>query len=348
MDSTSSDLARPGVRPAPSWPQQVRNATMAPNSTDEKSNDSMVFAFSFLTFVAVTKTLLTKFVFTHVDTPVAFSVLSCIATIVVLLPVFAVRPSYFAWLKREHLHGFCGCSFAIALDLACTNVAISELSVAMQQTIKATSPAATVLLEVAFNRKCQHPVIFLLILLLCAGSVLVKWGSSDYDATLFGILMMSLAVVAGAFKYVMAHSMIRTFRESLGVLAFTFWVEIFVAIILAPWAYLNGEAEELIYGNYSGRDWALLWFTGVYGGVRIVSQFMLLVHTSATTLALSNVTIQALTTILGIFVFHTVVTTYLLAGISVTLLATAGYTYVKVYKLFELPPPEKKQPIGLL
>ena len=307
------------------------------NGHRQVNDMEMMWAFSFLTFVAVTKTLLTKLVFTHVDTPVAFSVLSCIATMLVILPVFIWKPSYFGWIKREMLWGFIGCSGAIAVDLGCTNVAISELSVAMQQTIKATSPAATVLLEVAFARKCQHPVIFMLIGLLCFGSVLVKWGSSDYDATPYGMIMMILAVISGAFKYVLAHSMIRTFRDELGVLAFTFWVEVLVAIMLTPWAVLNGEAEQMMFGGAvsSASDWWLLWFTGAYGGVRIVSQFALLVHTSATTLALSNVTIQALTTILGIFLFGTPVTNFLVAGVSVTLIATAGYTYVKTSKVLE-------------
>lgn len=84
--------------------------------------------------------LLTKYVFTHVDTPVAFSVLSCIATIIVILPVFIVKPSLFGWIKPEMLIGFIGCSGAIAVDLGCTNVAISELSVAMQQTSMCHGP----------------------------------------------------------------------------------------------------------------------------------------------------------------------------------------------------------------
>ena len=250
--------------------------------TDQETKD-VVIAFSFLTFVAVSKTLLTKFVFTHVDTPVAFSVLSCIATIIVLLPVFLVKPSYFGWIKRDMWLGFAGVSAAIAIDLGCTNVAISELSVAMQQTIKATSPAATVLLEVAFARKCHHPIIFALIGLLCAGSVLVKFGSTDYDATPYGMIMMIVAVVAGAFKYVMAHSVIRSFRDDLGVLAFTFWVEVIVGILLTPWAVLSGEMGLLFWpdamqdvgsgvqtaADYSTLDWALLWFTAAYGGVRL-------------------------------------------------------------------------------
>ena len=316
-------------------------------SAKKKEEEDVIFAFSFLTFVAVSKTLLTKFVFTHVDTPVAFSVLSCIATMIVIAPIFLFKPSLFGWIRRDMFMGFLACSAAIAIDLGCTNVAISELSVAMQQTIKATSPAATVLLEVAFNKKCHHPLIFFLIGLLCAGSVLVKWGSSDYDATPYGLVMMIVAVVSGAFKYVMAHAMIRSFRDDLGVLAFTFWVEAIVSVMLTPWAVLNGEAEKLIFGGAASTatDWALLWFTGAYGGVRIFSQFALLKHTSATTLALSNVTIQALTTILGIFLFHTPVTNFLVAGISVTLLATAGYTYVKTTKVLEKADPPKAKEI---
>lgn len=318
-------------------PERIAVDATAKGSKPKDDSSDVIFAFSFLTFVAVTKTLLTKFVFTHVDTPVAFSVLSCIATNMVIVPIFLVKPSYFGWIKRDMMLGFVASASAIAIDLGCTNVAISELSVAMQQTIKATSPAATVLLEVAFARKCQHPVVFMLIGLLCLGSVLVKWGSTEYDATAYGMAMMIVAVVSGAFKYVMAHQMIRTFREDLGVLAFTFWVEIFVTVMLTPWAVLNGEAATLLYGGFSPRDWVLLWFTGAYGGVRVVSQFALLVHTSATTLALSNVAIQALTTILGIFLFGTPVTSFLVAGVSVTLLATAGYAYVKTTKVLEEP-----------
>merc|ERR1712048_1016803 len=105
--------------------------------------------------------------------------------------------------------------------------------------------------------------------LLCLGTILVKWGSTDYDASPYGIMMMVTAVLAGAFKYVMAHSLIVSLRKELGVLAFTFWIEVFVAAMLIPWAVLSGEAGELLYGGAASTvaDWALLCFTGAYGGV---------------------------------------------------------------------------------
>ena len=191
-----------------------------------KKNRGSILALAFLTFVAVTKTILTKLVFTHVKAPVAFSVLSCVATNVCLLPVFAAKPSLFQPLRRRMFWPMLGVCFAIAIDLGCTNVAISVLSVALQQCIKATSPTATVILESFLLGKWQHPAIYATVILICVGPVLSQLGSSSFDSTPFGVIMMVLAVIAGAFKYVLAHKIIKEFRSELGTLAFTFWVEV--------------------------------------------------------------------------------------------------------------------------
>ncbi len=300
--------------------------------------------FASLTFVAVTKTLLTKLVLKRVDAPVAFSVLSCVASIATLLPIFAVRREYFSHIQPRMYAGFTLVCLSIAVDLGCTNVAISELSVALQQCIKAASPAATIILESILWRRLQHPAVYLTIIVLCAGAAVTELGSSDYDASLYGVLMMSTAVLAGALKYVLARQMIREYQDELGPLAFCFWVEVIVGILLTPWAVLSGEMGLLFWpdamqdvgsgvqtaADYSTLDWALLWFTAAYGGVRLFLQIFLLQFTSATTLALSNVTIQAFTIILGIRLFHTEVTPTLVIGVAITLLASAAYTYIKV------------------
>mmetsp|Transcript_7259 Transcript_7259/g.18997 ORF Transcript_7259/g.18997 Transcript_7259/m.18997 type:complete len:326 (+) Transcript_7259:68-1045(+) len=307
--------------------------------SDGAFDGRVVFAISFLTFVAVTKTLLTKTIFVHGVPPVAFSVYSCLVTALLMLPIFACQPKQFAMLTWNMSVGFIFVCVAIALDLALTNVAISLLSVALQQCIKATSPAATVFLESLWNRICHSPLKYFAVLLLCVGPILTNLGSSSYDSTPFGVCAMVLAVIAGAFKYVLAHSMINTYKNTLGTLAFTFWVEVFVGIMLAPWAILNGEAMVLIFGedghSSTTQDWLLLTFTAAYGGVRIYSQFALLEFTSATTLAASNVAIQALTILLGVWLFGTIVTPYLAAGVSETIVVSALYTYLSVTKRFE-------------
>lgn len=293
-------------------------------------------AFAFLTFVAVSKTLLTKLVFTsHDNGPVAFSVLSCVLTLLCMWPVFKWKPETWAVPRPEMYKGFLGVCVAIALDLACTNVALSLLSVALQQCIKATSPALTIMLESAVNKKLQHPLIYVTIALICLGPILAQLGTTSFDSTPLGIFMMLFAVTAGAFKYVAAHAVIKEYRGEMGTLAFTFWVEVVVAIMLLPWAILNGELSHMISLTSLNTNTVLLWFTAAYGGVRIYSQFLLLAYTSATTLAMSNLAIQAFTIILGIFFFGTELTSYLVWGVTVTLVFSAVYTYLKLSKVLE-------------
>ena len=79
-----------------------------------------------------------------------------------------------------------------------------------------------------------------------------------------------VAMIGGAFKYVLCHHTIKEYQGEMGVLAFTFWVELFVGAMLCPWAILNGEAQKLMFETEQPfADWALLWFTGAYGGVRV-------------------------------------------------------------------------------
>ena len=57
-------------------------------------------AISLLMSVAASKTVMTKLIFQQVSVPVAFSSLSCVTTILLLLPVFAVRPRLFQLVRR--------------------------------------------------------------------------------------------------------------------------------------------------------------------------------------------------------------------------------------------------------
>lgn len=266
-------------------PVTAHNA-LSDSTNAPKSDARAAFAFLFLVFVAVTKTLLTKTVFVHGTPPVAFSALSCIITAMCFVPIFIAQPSYYANLNSGMMVGFFWVCVAIALDLAFTNMAISLLSVALQQCIKASSPAATVILESLWNRTCHHPAKYAVITLLCLGPVLTNLGSSSFDSTPLGVAAMSMAVVAGAFKYVLAHAMIAKYKATLGTLAFTFWVEVFVAVMLAPWAILNGEMTQLVVGpdgkGVSASDWVLLCFTAGYGGVRIYSQVIATAPSSCT------------------------------------------------------------------
>ena len=310
-----------------------------------KENAGAAFALSFLVFVAVTKTLLTKVVFVSMDQPVAYSILSCLVTNASLTPIFGYQPGSFKFLTKPMLKSFGLVCVAITADLAFTNVALSLLSVAFQQTIKSISPAATLLVERCLEGKTEHPALYVVVLLLCVGPILTGLGSDFGDASPVGIVMMLASVLAGAFKYVMAHKLIKTFKKELGTLSFLYWVEWFAVALLTPWALLNGELVGMVMApDRPLSDWLLLLFTAAYGGVRVYSQFYLLNYSSATTLALSNLAVQALTILLGVFFFGTEVTPYLASGVAVTLVFSGVYTWLKVAKPFA--PPKRGEPVA--
>jgi len=300
----------------------------------------------------------------NVGLPVAFSVLSCVVTAIALVPILLCSPpppptpaggpaSPLRVPTREMLRGLVAVSVAIMLDLACTNVALSLISVALQQSIKATSPTATMLVEALYHRTCHHPVLWLVVALICIGPVLISMGSSTKKTdTFFGGLMMVAAVVSGAFKYVFAHAAMKTYKHELGTLGFLLWVEIIVAVMLTPWAIANGEAAELMVkmgvvsspeaGGASSMGNALLFLgTAALGGVRIYTQFAFLKETSATSIAMSNLAIQALTIILSIIVFNTHLTLLLGLGVTITIVMSSVYAYLKISKVLE---PTKRAP----
>jgi len=218
---------------------------------------------------------------------------------------------------------------AIAIDLGCSNVAISLLSVALQQVIRAAAPAATMLIEVVIKRKPQRPLMVLAVVFVSIGPVLTQLGSS-MDASALGLIMQLLAVFGSASKSVFGHSILTQHKKRLGLLSFLFWAEWFTAAMLLPWATLNGEIADMWQTQRPAIDWAILYFTASVGGIRIWSQMLFLQQTSATSLAISSIAVTALTSSLSIVIFQTPTTPLLIAGIVETVAATSWYAYLKL------------------
>jgi hypothetical protein len=212
----------------------------------------------------------------------------------------------------------------------------------VQQCLKVTLPTATVVVESIIRRKTFHWVIYATVAAICIGPIFVACGSSwkaksEAGSQLYGAIMMLVAMVGGAFKYVLCHKAIGDFRKEMGVLAFTFWVELFVGAMLAPWALLNGEAYKLVFeSDNTPAQWALLSVhRRAFGGVRIVAQFYFLAQTSATSLAISGVAMQALTIVIRIFAFGTHVTVLLGLGVFATIVTSSIYTWLKTSKVLD-------------
>ena len=117
-------------------------------------------AISLLMVVAASKTLMTKLIFTQAAVPVAFGLLSCVTTLLLLTLVFAVRPHLFQLLRPHMVRRLAVVCVMVAIELGFTNIAISILPLALQQCIAATTPAATVTIESVHDRRLQHPAVY--------------------------------------------------------------------------------------------------------------------------------------------------------------------------------------------
>ena len=160
---------------------------------------------------------------------------------------------------------------------------------------------------------------------MVVGPVLAQFGSTFGDADPVGIVMMVLAVISGAFKYVLAHKVIKEYRHSMGTLAFTFWVESSASCCchgLCSTASCTSWRRARRRPSASGCSCCSPPRTAACGSSAVFLQF-----TSATTLSLSNMAIQAFTIILGIL-FGTPPKPLLLAGVAVTITLSCLYTFL--------------------
>ena len=78
------------------------------------------------------------------------------------------------------------------------------------------------------------------------------------------------------------------YRDELGPLAFLFWVEVFILLILLPWAALNGELVALLRYAREERMGLPLAACSALGGVRFFAELLILRTASATSLSTAN------------------------------------------------------------
>ena len=295
--------------------------------TNVSINTSTVLSFLLLVIIAMSKTVLTKHIFEHINAPVAMSALSCIVTGIMLIPV-CIANGTLRLLTMEEGKTLSLVCLTVAADLAFTNVGLSILPIAFQQAIKSTLPVATVVIEFLLYQKCISKTLFAVIVGMGLGPItmaLDKEWTTDSDL-LYGVVMLSLSVFAGALKYVLAHSAMARFKQDMGVMGFTFWMEVFATIFILPWSIVNGEISVLME---HASSWVLLVGTSAFGGVRILAQFVFLEKTSPTTLAASNIVIQVGLTAAGALIFHNPITINLVYGTLITIIMSVSYTFAK-------------------
>lgn len=112
--------------------------------------DAASQAISFLIVIAVSRTLVTKWLLSgdrEFSYPVFYSAVSCVATVAAIIVICILGGFDLHLLQKRHLGVFSWIAALTALDMGATNIAVESISVALQQTIKASLPVMVVLLE---------------------------------------------------------------------------------------------------------------------------------------------------------------------------------------------------------
>lgn len=298
-----------------------------------------VGAIGLLVSVASVKTLFTKEIFDWCTTPIAYSLLSAFETAVLLLP-FAITESRQRCLPQPgmmlRLALVC---IAIAADFALSNEAIYRLPLALQQAIASTIPAATIVLETIVRWQCKGVLEYVAIAVLCLGAVLahigtgVTIGRSSNPEELqhsfyWGEVAMVTAVLSAAAKYVFAKSLLTAYREELGACLLLLWIEAFLCAFLLPWSLLTHQLQSMVTFGYGPWQWASLVGAGAMGGFRFFCELAVLRYWSATTLSAANLSAHSFIIVISIPLFGTPVTPFLIAGVLLTLGASAFYAYL--------------------
>ena len=283
-----------------------------------------------LVSIAVVKTQITAFLFRSSNYPTAYSMWSCVVTMLLLIPCFLISPKNWAVPKVEMAGVLTLIVLFTAFDLGFTNIALAQISTALQQCIAATNPFWCILLETVIYGKWQHPVVYATVMMLVVGATLASLGSVDH-ITAFGVTAACLAVLSSASKAVFIHKAFKALKGDMGTLALLFWVDLFMIPIYVVWTLANGElvdmwrvvlADAAVFWNFTG--------TAALGGVRALTQYAVLYFVSATSMSTANQSAQAINILISLPIQHTPITPALVIGFCTVIAFSSFYAVCKM------------------
>lgn len=207
-----------------------------------------------LAVVACAKTLCTKLMFVEdyggydFNFPIVISLLSAVGTLGCTVGLFFAGVAKYRPFPTDptQRRPFCIAIFLTAIGMALTNISLSMISVALNQTIKSMTPVLVVCLEYAVQSKTHSIWVYPTLILLTAGPCITSYGQgkTEFQASLMGMFCMVGATAASAGKNVYLHSSISKLKKQMGMVCILFWMEVGITAFLLPWA-LWQEVWEL-------------------------------------------------------------------------------------------------------
>ena len=155
--------------------------------------------------------------------------------------------------------------------------------------------------------------------------------------SVFGAIAAVIAVVCSASKFALTHAAFTqqnsTKETSIGPLALLFWVDLLMIPIYVPWVLINGELIDMLNdSSMNANEWWQFTGTAALGGVRALTQYLMLSLVTATSTATANI----FTMVLNIMISMTwqpkellAVSPELFVGIVIVICCSVLYVYLK-------------------
>lgn len=129
----------------------------------------------------------------------------------------------------------------------------------------------------------------------------------------------------------------------MGSLALLFWVDLFLIPIYLVYTIANGELEIFIHAGFNGTDHGdfttagMLTGTAALGGLRALSQYVVLAFLTATSMSTANVFSQITNIVVSVTITQTMrvtVNAQLVAGIAIVVIFSLLYLFIKSNRFF--------------
>ena len=283
--------------------------------------------------ISVASTQLAALLLETSNWPVAFT---CYEVVVTPLCIAAVAlPIDRRWLalpSRTMLVQFGIVLVCATLDLVCTNIALSTISVALEQSVKAMKPFVVVIIESLLACRVNHPLIYTTVALVTVGTLLVATG--DYSSDPQDFIAVTVAMLATSVKYIFYPKLMTEHKEPTHPLGLLLWIDVGMAPIAAIWAGAAGEFPsffESVFGS-----WKLFGqVTGVsmLSGLKALSQVVVLKLVSATSFAVASEFSDTINIVLSITATQAhwlTLTSTVVSGIVMVIVFSGVYAYLQM------------------
>jgi hypothetical protein len=187
----------------------------------------------------------------------------------------------------------------VLLDLTFSNIALTLITVSLQQCIIAVKPMVTIVIELLLFRRLEHPLVLATVVVVTVGAVLTTLGAEV--ASPWGFIAAVVALVTSACKYVATRVLVCDAHAPIHPVALLFWTDVCLSVVLALGAVANGEMGRFFDTICASRT-AFVQGTGtaLLGAPKALSQTILLVYLSATALSVSERASQVINVLLSL------------------------------------------------